>query len=56
MVEISPPDGCLTVGDLICALVAMGNMEAPVYLVGDGFLQGVEDDLGAVAMLHAQPE
>lgn len=56
MDEISPPEGCLTVGQLIIALVEFGNMGAPVYLLGAGFLERVEDDLGRVVMLHSQPD
>lgn len=36
MDELSPPEGCLTVGQLIIALVEFGNMEAPVVLLGEG--------------------
>lgn len=54
--ELSPPEGFLTVGELIIALVEFGEMGAPVILLGEGWLTRVEDDLGRVVMLHALPE
>lgn len=56
MDELSPPEGCLTVGELIIALVEFGNMDAPVFLLGDGWLERVEDDLGRVVMLHSRQD
>jgi len=43
----------ITVGELICQLVAMGSMNAQVFLIGDGYLVQVKDDLGEQVYLHA---
>lgn len=44
----------MTVGELICRLVEFGDMEAPVLLLGQGWLKAAEDDLGQHVLLHAE--
>lgn len=42
----------LTVAELICELVRIGNMDAPVWIDGIGALTGVSDDLGQEVILQ----